>query len=234
MKGEFTLIEFTLDQVTEMLKAAMDTPGGRGRLRLPGREHLEQLREMTNGLIAAHLVKKTTTNEHGLVAGQVTVRELRELLPASKKVEEAVSALRRYHELLAELGVDVSEVDAMLDSYVDRLRQLDPILADPKGAAREAAEAELKKLPSEIALLAESLSFACQMAFIPRYGPDAPSLTSNNAVTKYPGIVIGKLPGKKELAGGAVKQDILRLNKWREKWWGEGTRGRRAKVGTSS
>jgi hypothetical protein len=185
------MIEFTFDDVKAMLAAAM-RPGG--RLKQPGREQIEELRLMTNMLSAS----------------LEATREMRGEIAISDTIASALRELSKFHRHLADRGVDVTGIEADFGKYLDGLRQLPPILADPKGAAATIDDCGNGKIP----LLAESLALACRTALAPANGAGAPSLNSDSAATRYAGIVLGKLTGK-ELTPGAVKQHHLRLERWR-------------------
>jgi len=178
-------MEFTFDDVETMLKGAMKS-GKR-----PRRGQIEQLRLMTNMLSAS-------------------VEATREMRAAIAARDAVVSALGTYHRHLAACGVDVAGIDAVFGQFLDGMHQLDPILADREGAAATIDDCGLGEIP----LLAESLALACRMAFAPGHGDSTPSLKSDSAATRYAGIVIEKLTGKKT-SGSAVKQHHLRLEECR-------------------
>jgi hypothetical protein len=179
--------EFTLDDVREMIAAAMRS---RGRLRQPGPEQMEQLKLLTNWLME----------------GVEASREIRAETAIGEDVGFALGILRAYHKHLADRwAIDVTEIEADFGEYLDALYRRVPTSTDDDDDCG----------PGEIPLLAESLALACQMAFAPANRMRAPSLKSDSVATRYAGIVIGELTGK-ELTGDAVKLHHLRIEKWRE------------------
>jgi hypothetical protein len=112
--------------------------------------------------------------------------------------------LLAYHDRLADRwAIDVAEIEANFGEYLDALHRHVPFSIGDDDCGLH-----------EIPLLSESLALACRMAFEPSAGDDAPSLSSDSVATRYAGIVIGELTGKK-LTGTAVKQHHLRIEKWR-------------------